>query len=101
VTFRTRVLFAGLLLLIGTVLAFLIAANGPSKFVPFGTGSFLDRLAATIGRALGGGVVEAGSRGNFQEVPKAETWVVSLRAGALFLAGSIFVVVRRGKASDI
>jgi hypothetical protein len=96
---RNSVILAALLLLVGAALAFLIAANGPSKAIPYGSGNLLDRLAASIGHALGGGVVESAT-GSKEEVPQAGTWALSLGVATMFLAGSIYALTQSKLKED-
>jgi hypothetical protein len=92
----SRFKLAAGLLLIGLALAFLLAANGPSKLIPCGGGNFLDRLAASIGHALGGGTVDSATGGACrEEVPRAGTWALSLTLATVSLALPIFVLTRR------
>jgi len=85
---RFRALLTGAILVIGLALAVLIAGLGPSRFIPCGSGNFLDKLAHSLGRAFGGEIDAC-------QAPTAGTWVMSIGVGVLGAVASVYTL-RRG-----
>jgi hypothetical protein len=90
---RSRIFAATAVLVGGTAAAVLVAGLGPDRFTPCNSGSFLDRIAVTLGRAFGGGRVDA-FPGCFVQVPKPQTWAFAILVWVAALVVATVLVVR-------